>query len=63
MPEQPRDPRHYEMKIPPEPDQATLKKEDLKKPLEDENKYDSNTAKDTSVVREGDKPQAARGGK
>jgi hypothetical protein len=63
MPEQPRDPRHYEMRIPPEPDQATLKKGDLKKPVEDENKDDSNTAKDTIVAREGDKPQAARGGK
>ena len=64
MPEQPRDPRHYEMKIPPEPDQATLKKEESgKPPADDENRDASNTAKDSNVVRGDDKPQSVRGDK
>lgn len=60
MPEQPRDPRHYEMKVPPEPDQATLKKDPEKPSAEDDSRDPSNTAKDTQSVRGGDKPQAVR---
>lgn len=49
MPEQPRDPRHYDMKIPPEPDEATLKKEESKKPANDPNRDAPNTARDTGA--------------
>jgi len=62
MPSQPPDPRHYEMKIPPEPDQATLKKDQSEKhPADDEDRDASNTAKDNNVVRGDDKPQSLRG--
>jgi hypothetical protein len=61
MPEQPRDPLHYEMKIPPEPDQATLKKEDLKKlPPDDENRDAASTAKDANVVERESQRQSGR---
>ena len=63
MPEQPRDPIHYDMKIPPEPDPN--KQRGPEKPPSDEkessqNKSTSNTAKDTKVVRGDDKPQSGR---
>jgi hypothetical protein len=49
------------MKIPPEPDQATLKKEDSRKPAPDSQNPDaSNTAKDTSTVRRDNQPQSDR---
>ena len=61
MPSQPPDPRHYEMKIPPEPDQATLKKDESERPpADDENRDTSNTAKDNNVMRGDDKPQSVR---
>jgi hypothetical protein len=31
MPEQPRDPKHYDMKIPPEPENSTLHKQEKEK--------------------------------
>ena len=61
MPEQPRDPLHYEMKIPPEPSRD--KQRGPEKPASDENQDASNTAKDTDVVRGDDDPQAGRGSK
>lgn len=61
MPEHPRDPRHYEMKIPPEPEDATLKKEEQQRPpADDENRDASNSARDTNVVRSDDRPQSVR---
>ena len=63
MPEQPRDPHHYEMKIPSEPDQATLKRDQSRKPpAEDVNREAANTAKDTNAVRGDEEPQAVRRG-
>lgn len=60
MPEQPDDPIHYDMKIPPEPDPN--KQHGPEKPPSDnnepENETESNTAKDTTVVRRDDKPQS-----
>lgn len=63
MPEQPPDPLHYEMKIPPEPD-PNKQHDPEKQPSDqkqDETENQSNTAKDTNVVRGGDdKPQSGR---
>lgn len=59
MPEQPPDPLHYDMKIPPEPDPN--KQHGPEKPASDENGEDSQTARDTNVVRGDDKPQVGRG--
>ena len=64
MPEQPSDPLHYEMKIPPEPDPE--KQREPEKPLSDQTEHESSTtgsssAKNTNVVRGDDKPQARRG--
>jgi hypothetical protein len=61
MPEQPPDPLHYEMKIPPEPDPN--KQHGPEKPTSDENEDASQTARDVNVVRGDDKPQAGRGSK
>jgi len=62
MPEQPPDPLHYEMKIPPEPDPN--KQRAPEKPVDDQNDENaSHTARDTNVVRGDDKPQAGRGSK
>lgn len=58
MPEQPPDPLHYEMKIPPEPDPN--KQHGPEKPPSDENEDASQTARDTNVVRGDDKSQAGR---
>ncbi len=59
MPEQPPDPLHYDMKIPPEPDPN--KQHEPEEPASDENEDTSQTARDTSVVRGDDRPQAGRG--
>jgi hypothetical protein len=61
MPEQPPDPLHYDMKIPPEPDPNKQHAPQKKSSDEDENA--SQTARDTNVVRGDDKPQAGRGSK
>ena len=61
MPEQPPDPLHYDMKIPPEPDPN--KQHAPQKISSDEDENASQTARDTNVVRGDDKPQAGRGSK
>lgn len=61
MPEQPRDPLHYEMKIPPEPNPN--KQHQPEKPPSEDNEDASQTARDTNVVRGDDKPQGSRSGK
>lgn len=53
MPEQPPDPLHYDMKIPPEPDPN--KQHQPEKPPSDDNEDASQTARDTNVVRGNDK--------
>ena len=60
MPEQPPDPRHYDMKIPPEPDPS--KQHAPEKPPSDQNQNEneSESAKNTRVIRGDDKPQAPR---
>lgn len=58
MPEQPPDPLHYDMKIPPDPDPD--KQHAPEKPASDEKNEDSPTARDTTVVRGGDEPQPGR---
>jgi hypothetical protein len=58
MPEQPADPLHYEMKIPPEPDPE--RQRGPEKPPSDDDENASNEAKDTNVVGGDDKPQAGR---
>jgi hypothetical protein len=58
MPEQPADPLHYDMKIPPEPDPE--KQRGPEKPPSDDEENVSNEAKDTSVVRGHDEPQSGR---
>jgi hypothetical protein len=58
MPEQPPDPLHYDMKIPPEPDPE--KQRGPEEPPSDNDENASNEAKDTNVVRGDDKPQARR---
>lgn len=66
MPEQPADPLHYEMKIPPEPDPEKQRGPE-KLPSDERNdestSSDSNSAKDSNVARSDRKPQAARGEK
>ena len=59
MPEQPPDPLHYDMKIPPEPDAS--KQRGPEKPPSDQTNDESSTARDTIVVRGDDNPQAGRG--
>ena len=62
MPEQPPDPLHYDMKIPPEPDPN--KQHQPEKPPSDDNQDASQTVRDTSVARGSDKdakPQSGRG--
>jgi hypothetical protein len=59
MPDQPPDPIHYEMKIPPEPKESSDGHAPEKPPAGD-NTQVSHTAKDSSVVRGDDKPQSVR---
>lgn len=61
MPEQPPDPLHYDMKIPPEPDPDKQHAPD--KPPSDKSEEDEGTARDVSVTRGDDEPQAGRGRK
>jgi hypothetical protein len=61
MPEQPPDPLHYEMKIPPEPDPD--KQKAPQKPVSDATEESSRGARDTNIVRGDDEPQAGRGSK
>ena len=56
MPEQPSDPLHYDMKIPPEPDPN--KQRGPEKPPSDTNDDESQTVRDTKVVRGDNEPQA-----
>jgi hypothetical protein len=58
MPEQPPDPLHYDMKIPPEPDPN--RQHGPEKPSSGENEDASQAARDTNVARGDDEPQAAR---
>jgi hypothetical protein len=58
MPEQPPDPLHYDMKIPPEPDPN--RQHGPEKPASGENEDASQAARDTNVARRDDEPQAAR---
>ena len=58
MPEQPADPLHYDMKIPPEPD--SQKQRGPEKPLSDDDENAKDNAKDTNVARGDDKPQPGR---
>lgn len=59
MPEQPPDPLLYEMKIPPDPNPN--KQHEPEKSPSDENYNSSQSARDTNLAREDDKPQAGRG--
>jgi hypothetical protein len=59
MPEQPADPIHYDMKIPPETDQSRQKDKSPKSPADDSERA-SDTDKETSVERGDDEPQNIR---
>jgi hypothetical protein len=59
MPEQPDDPIHYDMKIPPET-HSSKKQDGTSKPPADDSERASDTAKDTNVVRGDDRPQGVR---
>ena len=61
MPDQPDDPIHYDMKIPPETEQSKHEGESGKPPADDSDQQ-SDTAKDANVVRGDDKPQAGSHG-
>ena len=61
MPEQPPDPLHYDMKIPPEPEPN--KQRAPEKPASDENEDTSQTARDTTVVRGPDRNAEPQGGR
>jgi hypothetical protein len=61
MPEQPPDPLHYEMKIPPEPDPN--KQRGREKPPSDKSEDETQTVRDTNRVRGDDQSQAPRGSK
>jgi hypothetical protein len=61
MPEQPPDPLHYEMKIPPEPDPN--KQRGPEKPPSDKNDDETQTVRDTNRVRGDDQSQVPRGSK
>jgi hypothetical protein len=61
MPEQPPDPRHYDMRIPPPSDPS--KQRQTEKPAADDSEAESNTTKDTHVVRGEDKEQQGRNSK
>jgi hypothetical protein len=59
MPEQPADPIHYDMKIPPEPHEP--KDEDHKSESpSDKSERAADTASDAKTVREGDRPPGSR---
>jgi hypothetical protein len=58
MPEQPPDPRDYDMRIPPPHDSSKQKGPET--PVSDESESDRDTAKDTNVVRGDEKPQGRR---
>jgi hypothetical protein len=60
MPEQPPDPLHYEMKIPPEPDPN--KQHAPEKPASDQDEDAPHTSGDTNSVKD-DKDQAGRNSK
>ena len=60
MPEQPADPLHYEMKIPPEP-HSSKDKGEAEKSDDRDREENSDIAKDATVLRGNDKPQAKRG--
>ncbi|HEY1983990.1 MAG TPA: hypothetical protein VGG85_01190 [Terracidiphilus sp.] len=63
MPEQPDDPIHYDMKIPPEPQHADKSDDSAKEsdhPAPPSDTAPSDTAKDTRAVRGHDRPQAVR---
>ena len=60
VPDQPDDPIHYDMKIPPETHHSKDEKESSEPPADDSERT-SDTAKDTNVVRGDDRPQAVRG--
>jgi len=59
MPEQPPDPLHYEMKIPPEPDPN--KQRVPEKPASDEDA--SPAARESNIIRGDDNRQTGRGSK
>ena len=50
MPEQPPDPRHYQMKIPPEPEYATLKRRESENGASGTNESATETTKRSNVV-------------
>jgi len=58
MPEQPPDPLHYEMKIPPEPNSNKQRGSDSSP--QEKNDVEPQTVRDTNVVRGDDKSQAPR---
>lgn len=59
MPEQPPDPLHYDMKIPPEPDPNKQRAPET--PPSDKDKDNASSTRDTNLVRGDDQPQADRG--
>lgn len=61
MPEQPDDPIHYDMRIPPEPDPN--KQRAPEKNPSDQKENESDTARDSSTVRRDDQPQSVGGEK
>jgi hypothetical protein len=61
MPEQPADPRHYDMRIPPPPDPS--KQHQPEKPSADEAEAASNTVKDTHPARGENKDRQSQNSK
>jgi len=59
MPDQPADPRHYEMKIPPEPPHANIESEPDQSTA-DEREPGTGGAPDANVTRNDDDRQPAR---
>jgi hypothetical protein len=59
MPEQPADPRHYEMKIPPEPQHAN-KESESEKPTADERASEPGRSPDANVSRNDHNEQPPR---
>lgn len=59
MPEQPDDPIHYDMKIPPETDKSKHEGE-VSTPPANDSEPASDTARNTNVVRGDNKPQGVR---
>ncbi len=54
MPDQPEDPLHYEMKIPPEP-KAKTEEDEAEAPESERESAESATAKDNNMARGNDK--------